>query len=320
MAGAMFVARKMPATVLTVGSSLEFILPCVVTRLLGIPLMVRLGGHPIRDLKHDLNNYYQQKRFLAALRSALDLLAAYFVLYLATAYVVVSPQLALDLKQSGFERRTFLIPQALQDVRVESVFRAKETDVIDNFVLSPFTVTNLNYRSKMAGVIKLANALAKLNVRTKPLVVIGSGRFQQFLAEENLARNAPDSLDLWGWQDQPFVSAPSDGIFLYCSDHDYLPNTLIEALAMGIPSVVFKSEEILSFPGIRDHVFVAEAQLDLEECLAVLSQRDSRIRANIIQAGLDFCRENFSETAVADQWVNALKRFGNAAVNEETHE
>jgi glycosyltransferase involved in cell wall biosynthesis len=119
-----------------------------------------------------------------------------------------------------------------------------------------------------------------------------------------------DHVELLGFCDNPYALLRQADLFLMSSDHEGLPNALIEAQGMGLPAV---STDCPHGPReiIRDQqtgllVPTGNASAMADAILTVTNspQRQSQMGAAAKQA----TRERFSADALTEQWQQCLAR------------
>lgn len=155
----------------------------------------------------------------------------------------------------------------------------------------------------------LLDAYAELRRTTAAqLWILGDGPLREALQTRIDRQGWTEDVQLLGFQANPFPFIARAGLFVLTSDHEGLPNALLEAQALGIPAVAtrcpFGPEEI-----IRDHVTgrlvpcgdaIAIAAA-LRELLA-----DPAARQQMSRAARQHARSKFALPPIMQQWEAVL--------------
>lgn len=129
---------------------------------------------------------------------------------------------------------------ALKDAHVipnaVDLTRFSQTALREKEILTIVMVTNFWFENKARGVMHVLDLLQKLQNK-KPafhFVVVGDGKYKSRVEEHQKKVHVPATFV--GWQDPRTVLSDAD-IFVYYSDHDNMPNAVLEAMACGLPVV-----------------------------------------------------------------------------------
>jgi glycosyltransferase involved in cell wall biosynthesis len=139
------------------------------------------------------------------------------------------------------------------------------------------------------------------------LWILGSGRLEVGLRESIKEMNLEDSVELLGFQTNPFAFMAAADIFVLSSAWEGFGNVIVEALACGTPVVStrcpFGPEEILAggeyglMADVGDSKNLAERILELA--------KDSEKRADLAEKGRIRARD-FLPHGITRQYENAF--------------
>lgn len=158
-------------------------------------------------------------------------LARYRRLYGARPLIAVSDGVGADLRQRfGLRSRIEVIPNGFD---FETIRRAATTDFVDVFPDRPYIVHVGRFTPQKRHDL-LLDAWARIDTdRELVLLTRPDARLEAMIAERGLTRR----VRIAGFQTNPYPWIANAELLVLCSDHEGLPNVLIEALACGTPAV-----------------------------------------------------------------------------------
>jgi len=134
----------------------------------------------------------------------------------------------------------------------------------------------------------------------------GENVFEEFkrgLEENNLNK----FISLMGWQDNPYPLIKEMDAYILPSRYEGFPNSLIEALSLGLPSIVSRcpgaNEEII-LKGTNGLTFENENASDLRNQIIMMQENYSSFNSLGI---IEDIKERYHIDKIADQYVEALK-------------
>jgi len=157
----------------------------------------------------------------------------------ADGIIAVAQELGTELRDAGVETDIAVIPNGVDLDRVEQLAQAP----FDHpFLRSGLPVlVSMGRLAPQKGFDMLIRALARLRKsRDARLLLIGNGKADQRAELEALAaeEGVADAVDLLGFRDNPFAILSRADLFVGGSRWEGASNTLIEALACGLPLAV----------------------------------------------------------------------------------
>jgi glycosyltransferase involved in cell wall biosynthesis len=155
----------------------------------------------------------------------------------------------------------------------------------------------------------LIDAAAELARRRRfVLQICGDGPLAGDLRRQIRALGLDDSVEMLGFQSNPYAIVARADVFVMTSQHEGLPNALIEAQGLGIPAVSsrcpFGPEEIIDdgetgrLVAVGDPLAVADA---VDELLA-----DERLRAEMGRTAAARIRARYSVQSLVGRWEKLL--------------
>lgn len=297
---------KKPDIIVFIGLGLYMVLPICAARLSGVPVVLRLGGHPLQDNSDLLANlaYASLKR---RIKGFVNYVVAKLFLKLPRYVICVNDDLADRVKGDlSRDAEIFVVPQFCDGEAVGD----------RSFVVGSaccLTVTNLNFMSKAVGVIWLIKQLAAFCERTGRSVtfsVAGDGVFRS-VVEDFLASYDGNRLlfvKLIGFVHDVDSLYSSADFFLYHSEHDGTPNVILEAKRWGVPTLV---NDYRPFRSIISHGETGWLFRNSHEFLTIFADmvEDVSLRRKV-SAGARLEHKNcFSKEAVGIRLENVLKKI-----------
>ena len=128
-------------------------------------------------------------------------------------------------------------------------------------------------------------------------------KFQEDIKENNLS----NTILLLGWKENPYPLMKKMDAYILPSRYEGFPNSLIEALSLGLPSIVSRSpganEEIITdnFNGIT---FENENSLDLSKQILNMYENIKKYNSSAI---INDVRDRFEIRKIADKYIKAIQ-------------
>ncbi|MEM1227820.1 MAG: glycosyltransferase [Planctomycetota bacterium] len=140
------------------------------------------------------------------------------------------------------------------------------------------------------------------------LWICGEGPERDRMRAQITRLNLQENVELLGFCNNPYALMHRADLFVMCSDHEGLPNALIEAQCLGLPAVstncphgpseiIVEGETGLLVP-VRDPRAMAQGIVSLLEARDVLKTSRDRIRVS--------ARGRFSDVAIRRKWEEVL--------------
>jgi glycosyltransferase involved in cell wall biosynthesis len=140
------------------------------------------------------------------------------------------------------------------------------------------------------------------------LWICGDGPLREKTSRDIAARGLGDSVKLLGFQQNPYALMRQATVFVMTSDHEGLPNALIEAQGLGIPAVStrcpYGPDEIIEDgkTGILVNVGDSRAIAEAIEGLLTNPQR----RKEMAEAARNRARSLFDKSTLIKAWEDVL--------------
>ena len=141
------------------------------------------------------------------------------------------------------------------------------------------------------------------------LVICGAGPLQDKLAQEVTSRGLNDYVRLLGFQSNPYALMRQATLFVMTSDHEGLPNALIEAQGLGLPAVAtncpYGPDEIIENGKTGILTKLGDSQAIAESMERVLL--DSNLREKMGIAARKRSRKLFDLQSNIKKWEQLLR-------------
>lgn len=287
-------------------------------KLFRIPVIVRLGGNPVKTKTERIRASWQRNDFATAIFHSLHLRVIKFVLRRPYGYLVVSKSLMKEIEED-FWVRTDKIAVCPPPVDVEAIRGGDAQRVNEKWSLRDqsvvLTVTNLQYKGKFEALTDILPSM--VNVLEKHTdaywIIVGGGRYQKelqdFISSSVSNSGVLDRIILPGYETNVSDYYAAADIFVYASYIDGYPNVINEAQANELP-VVANPEQ-----GISDQVsegvngFLASPQEeDFEMSVNDLLSEDQH-RKEFGKRGYRRVQLENSSKAVGERMVNEISRI-----------
>jgi len=245
----LILTKNRPDIVIVIGVGVTMVPVFLISKILSVPLLFRLGGDPIRDKKSKLDLYLTDKKYAYWLKQKLNLISAKALISRSDGIIVVNQSLANRMQERVRDNvPIYIVPQYCVGEKVLRDYKYGHT-------LELLTVSNLNYKDKAVGVTWLIEQLIEFSnggVRQVIFRVVGSGACLSKVESYIHGVHTPDNLTvkLEGYKENLHEYYSNADIFLYKSEHDELPNVLLESMKYGLPVLVNNCEQ---FRGIIEH-------------------------------------------------------------------
>ncbi|NEU58092.1 glycosyltransferase family 4 protein [Halorussus sp. MSC15.2] len=227
------------------GTGVLGLVSVVLSRLFGVPLLLRVNGDIYRQHADRMRELWETDRYGRTAVFLIYHLLTRLTYLAASGYVTVSEDLRDRLdSESSYPDRTAVSAHNPVDASRFADSDGREAvcgvDLDGTRVL--LTVTNLNYEGKYRGVVEIVEAVTDILAEREDVVyvVAGDGTYFERLAryvEANVPEEVAERILLPGYVEEvPPVFAAAD-VFVYKSYIDGYPNVVLEAQAAGLPVV-----------------------------------------------------------------------------------
>lgn len=238
-------------------------------------------------------NYHKEKRISNPLS------------YLYTSNVKLADKIILPSK---YLKKELSLPQAViipNSIDTDTHPPALPAPGGRNTPVKIVTVTNFDFPQKARGVNKLINIINRLNTaRLLEFHIYGSGQWLKSAKQQYKLHNIKKCRVFFHGHSNNIHRALSDKhIFVYWSTFDNMPNTLIEALACGLPIVANKYGAYQEILGTKN-LLASDKQQFSQHLLALINNPKRRQR---------FSRKNLKRSRLFDinkniaYWIKAIE-------------
>jgi glycosyltransferase involved in cell wall biosynthesis len=193
------------------------------------------------------------------------------------------------------------------DAHQLDVYAADHTTIARDDSLPLIVFAGRLHRQKRPDLLLDAYGQLRATVKAR-LWILGDGPLRDSLQTRIEQQGWQDEVQLLGFQANPFPFLAAADVFLLTSDHEGMPNALLEAQALGVPAVAtrcpFGPAEIIDDPRTGrlvprgDAAAIAAA---LQELLV-----DSPLRQQISQQAREHVRTRFAIRPILQQWERVI--------------
>lgn len=181
--------------------------------------------------------------------------------------IVTTPSQYLK-EQVGFDK-AIVIPNAI-DINKFTI-----TELKDREDINIITMTKFYFEDKAKGVLTILKILDELPDSLKKRInyhILGKGRFLESTIKESHKFSVRHSFV--GWQDPKKIFSNSD-LFLYYSEHDNMPNAVLEAMACGLSVITNPVGAVREMIDNKQDGFIAQNEEEYRSYLLNLLQNFS---------------------------------------------
>ncbi|MEE4352657.1 MAG: glycosyltransferase [Desulfatiglans sp.] len=202
--------------------------------------------------------------------------------------------------------------------RIHTIYNPTDFEFIDQLSQQPFDLLHDSDIPVVISVGRLDNqkrpdvlleSFAQVRRHTPAVLwICGDGPLREKTSRDIAARGLGDSVKLLGFQQNPYALMRQATVFVMTSDHEGLPNALIEAQGLGIPAVStrcpYGPDEIIEDgkTGILVNVGDSRAIAEAIEGLLTNPQR----RKEMAEAARNRARSLFDKSTLIKAWEDVL--------------
>jgi glycosyltransferase involved in cell wall biosynthesis len=169
------------------------------------------------------------------------------------------------------------------------------------------TTTSFAFEKKAEGVVELAKALEKVKFPTETVFdIYGGGTYLETVRAKIGKLHFPKHLtvNVNGSTDDVQRELLSSDLFLYWSEHDNLPNAVLEAMAAGLPVIandVGAMRELIDSE--KDGLIVSRTELP--SAIERLG-KNKTLRSRLGKAALAKVKRKFEITRIVNDWMKII--------------
>lgn len=269
-------------------------------------IIIRLGGNPFKERRTYIASILKQKHYMHFIKHVLNYFFSVITYLLNTNYILVDDSI---LDSEGFfsskNKNIGVIPQYID---VKKNYLQSESIEINNELII-LTVTNLNYFEKCVGVKSLISLLNSFVVKHSSdikikYIIVGGGNYLDEL-KYFISKQCIDDrliLETVGFADNIDNYYSKADIFCYYSELDYIPNSILEAKAFGLPILTnyIKPFESLIKDGLHGFFIFEEDIEDFNRKLSKLIYNFD-LRKYMCKKNIEDIENRFSKQAIKNR-------------------
>lgn len=186
----------------------------------------------------------------------------------------------------------------------------KMVEHLEKDVINAVSVTNFGFRDKAESVLNMIEILKKVKIATDKKInhiIIGGGAYLKQVKEK--ARECDTNVNFTGFLGNPKEVLEDSDIFMYYSVHDNFPNSILEAMASGLPIITNKIGAVNEIISNSKDGYVTYGDDEYQECLLNLLD-DYKLRAQIGANARKTVEEKFNWNRVIQEYLNIYKKCG----------
>lgn len=292
-----YVVRKLAPDVVLTTLRMSF------TALAASPIFPRGTKLVVRQANHVTAN---QAELAAAGRCKGSLIDLAYTVLLRRADLVICQSRAMraDVAHHVSHERLAILSNPVDVGGIRALADAGDVNASQGFP----TLITVGRLSRQKGYDLLLPAFARLiqQVPRARLWILGEGPEAGALARQAETLGIDDSIELLGFQSNPYPYLSSADIFVSSSRYEGLPNAVLEAFACGTPAVATSGPgagDDLVVPGLSGWLARPESAHALADTLLEATQAARTISRNELS---DWCEEHFGAANVARQYETVL--------------
>ncbi|MDY6879913.1 MAG: glycosyltransferase, partial [Thermodesulfobacteriota bacterium] len=202
--------------------------------------------------------------------------------------------------------------------RIHTIYNPTDFEFIDQLSQQPFDLLHNSDIPVVISVGRLDNqkrpdvlleSFAQVRRHTPAVLwICGDGPLREKTARDIAARGLGDSVKLLGFQQNPYALMRQATVFVMTSDHEGLPNALIEAQGLGIPAVStrcpYGPDEIIEDGKTGILVNVGDSRAIAEAIEGLLT--NPQHRKEMAEAARNRARSLFDKSTLIKAWEDVL--------------
>ena len=239
-------------------------------------LISRIGNTLSSEIKGDLWNFYKFFFF-------------YRVIFKVADYVVFQSNSmkedALKILKLANESKYVVINNGIDFKEVQNLSLVKDKTEIDPEYLNFLLVGSFKFQKGYDIFFDALSLIPKDEIESMKFYICGGGELLPKFQEEAVKMSLSNNIIFLGWIDNPYPLIRKMDSYILPSRYEGFPNSLIEALTFGLPSIVSRSpganEEIISdnFNGIT---FKNENHEDLAKKIMMMKKNLKKFDSELI--------------------------------------
>jgi glycosyltransferase involved in cell wall biosynthesis len=286
---------QQPDLVIFMGSGPKEIIPAVLSELKRIPMVVRLGGDSLRDLKSVLLSAWKGGDYKQAVRFAGELAVTRVMLKRFRHAVIVNGSLKDKIRDHLRQPpRLFVVPQFVAD-------RSPEKDYRVTYPVRILTAANFQFYEKATGVLwmmeQLDTFVRRHGIPVEFSIAGGGEHVKRVMAGASGLNTKGFDVHVMGFVGNMSEVYQQSDIFVYCSSHDATPNVILESKRFGLPLLANDCIEFRNLVRSGESGLLYRNSSEFQDMLLKVV-RDEELRVKLGRGALLDQRNRFSIRAV----------------------
>ena len=280
-------------------------------------VLVRFGGHPTESRRETAKAQLNAKQYWGTLKSIFNLISTVLLLRVVHGAINVSAEACNATKRFlSSQAKCFNIPQtvSISHSRMRNAHEKRTSEI------KLLTVANLNYRTKMEGIVVIVRGLLRV-VKNVPHAemprirwrIAGSGRHLEEMQNMLNRFDFTDKVELefLGYVNDVKQLYEEANIFVYCSRLEGLPNVLLEAMSFGLPILINRYSPFYEVLKENEQAFYFdEGSLGVFEKYLRLLWSDGALRKRMGERNIEAIGERYSEGTIGKELFRILQKTG----------
>lgn len=219
--------------------------------------------------------------------------------------IVVQTESQIALMKKSLRKKCVVIANPISDAALDRVKKSHEYDVCNNIVMAGRLATQKNYPLAIEAMRKVVDKYPSVT-----LSIYGEGFLRENLRKLIEENGLEDNVFLKGWSDNvPDTYAKSD-LYVMSSNYEGMPNALMEAMAMGLPSISTDCEtgpsDIIT-DGVNGFLVPVNDADSLSDRIIRIIEMTPEERKTMGEKAHNTIEEKFLSSKILSQWEDLFE-------------
>lgn len=212
------------------------------------------------------------------------------------------------IKELDIRKSIKIIPTGviLKEPEMSQAEEFKKRFNLDGFYPILSTIGGFEWEWKVAGIKLLLESFKLLGCQKGKLIIVGDGKYREFIERVILELSLQDKVVLTGYLDNPFLALAVSDIYCHMALREAVGIAILEAMAMGKPIVAVKKGGIPEI--IRDRVnglLVEPSVIEVVEAIKLLLDNE-HLRKKIGENARYIARSQYNWDKFADEYAEFI--------------
>lgn len=206
---------------------------------------------------------------------------------------------------SGKWKKCVVIPNPVSEEALSAV--PAYHDAVKRIVMVGRLAEQKNY-SMMIKAMRIVHS----QIPEIKLDIFGKGRFEEHLKKEIADNGLTNVVNLRGWTQKAIEEYSTSDLYVLSSDYEGMPNSLLEAMAVGIPCI---STECQTGPrdminnGVNGFLTAVNDPNEMAKQIIKVTEMDMNKRAEIGNRAKKEISNRFTQEIITDAWEQLIKEL-----------